>query len=113
MVEQKIQNYFKRFTAVAPSAEFASRPLAQITSLPQFPAVSPTWFMRIKETATTGSALALASLLLLIVLGGISYVAKQGGQLAANATPSDASAPSPLSLHRSRRSTECIDRAPS
>lgn len=79
MIEQKLQNYFKRYTSVTPRAEFALRSRAQITCLAQLPTSRPTWIMRFKETLTTGGALALASLLLLIVLGGISYVAKQGG----------------------------------
>ncbi len=79
MTEQKLQNYFKRFTAITPSAEFASRSRAQVVSAAQMPAIRLTWIMRFKETLTTGSALALSSLLLLIVLGGISYVSKQGG----------------------------------
>lgn len=83
MIEQKLQNYFKHFTAIKPSAEFASRSLAQITGTAQLPVAAPTWIMRFKETLTTGGALALTSLLLLIVLGSISYVAKQGGRFAA------------------------------
>ncbi len=90
MIEQKLHNYFKHFTSITPRAEFASRSLARITTTAQMPATSPVWFMRVKESLTTGGALAMASLLLLIVLGGISYVAKQSGQVVATASLGDA-----------------------
>ncbi len=84
MIEQKLQNYFKKYKAITPTADFAHRSLSQITCTVQLPAPTATWFMRFKETLTTGSAMALASLLLLILVGGISYVAKQSGQFATN-----------------------------
>jgi hypothetical protein len=38
--------------------------------------------MRVRETVTTGGALALASFLILAVVSGISYVSNQAGQIA-------------------------------
>jgi hypothetical protein len=88
MIEQKLQNYFKRFTAITPRSEFVMRSRMQVTSSGQLP-IAETWLSRMKESLTTGSALALASLLLLIVLGSISYVSKQGGQMATTSSLSN------------------------
>ncbi len=82
MIEQKLTTYFKRFTAIRPRGEFVAAIRMQVTAQPQLPAAE-NWLSRMKESLTTGSALALASLLLLIVLGSISYLSKQGGAIAA------------------------------
>lgn len=82
MIEQKLQNYFKHFTAITPRSEFLARSRSEVLKQPQL-ALAETWLSRMKESLTTGSALALASLLLFIVLGSISYLATQTtGQVA-------------------------------
>lgn len=90
MIEQKLQNYFKHFTAVTPRSEFVTRSRGAVTDFPQFAPLQPTWLTRCKEALTTGSALALASFLLLIVLGSISYISKNTNQVAATAFNNDA-----------------------
>ncbi len=77
MIEQKLTTYFKRYTAITPRQEFAARSRDLVTSLPQQP-LARGFLFRVRETLTTGGALAMASFLLLVVLGGISYVSRQG-----------------------------------
>lgn len=89
MIEQVLTKYFKRFHAVAPSAEFASRSREHILSLPQLPAQRHA-LARLREAITSGTALALASFLLLAVLGGISYVTKQSAGVASSALSDEA-----------------------
>jgi hypothetical protein len=83
MIEQKLSAYFAKYHRINPDADFASRSLSKITATAQESvSMHGSWMLRLKETMTTSSALALASFLLLIVLGSVSYVAKQSGQMA-------------------------------
>lgn len=84
MIEQKLTTYFKRYASITPRADFLTRSRAEATTRPQVArAQTSHWLLRMKESATTGSALALASFLLLIIVGGVSYISKQGGQIVA------------------------------
>ncbi len=83
MIEQKLSAYFAKYRSIHPDAGFAARSLSKITAASQeSPVLHGSWVLRLKETMTASSALALASFLLLIVVGSISYVAKQSGQMA-------------------------------
>lgn len=89
MIEQKLTQYFKQFSRISPRGEFVARSKATVATLPQESPVRAAWIFRIKESLTTGSALALASFLLIALLGGISYVAKTSGQFASRASFND------------------------
>ena len=90
MIEQKLQNYFKRFTTITPRAEFVARSREAVTGFAQLPRLQSNWIMRFKETLTTSGALALASFLLFAILGSISYVTKNTDQVATTAFNNDA-----------------------
>jgi len=81
MIEQKLTTYFKRYATITPRAEFLARSRMSISAQVQLP-LAGTWFSSLRESVTTGSALALASFLLLLIVGGVSYISKQSGQLA-------------------------------
>lgn len=85
MIEQKLTTYFSRYKKLSPRAEFVMQSKLKITTeVQQLPAFS--WGRRLFESATTGGALALASFLLILILGSISYVNK-GGPVVASGDP--------------------------
>lgn len=89
MIEKKLTTYFHRLAPITPRAEFVLRSRAEVTRAPQ-ELRTHSWAFRLREAVTSGSALALASFLLLVVLGGVSYVAKHNGPVA-NSALNDAS----------------------
>lgn len=88
-IEQKLTAYFARYRTLMPRAEFMAQSRLRATQNVQEPAQRPVFGARFFESLTAGSALALASLLLIIVLGGVSYLAKRGGQVAATTSLSN------------------------
>jgi hypothetical protein len=78
MLEQKLKNYYARFNKLAPRAEFLLRSKSQIAAGPQGLSVRLTFKQRFIESITASGALALASLFLVIVVGGISYISQAG-----------------------------------
>jgi len=75
MIEQKLKTYFNRYSAISPRADFSSRSKSEIIKLPQ---IARSWHQKVFETLTAGGALALASMLILAVVGGVSYVSRDG-----------------------------------
>ncbi len=91
MIDQKLTTYFSRYKTLTPRADFVSSSMAKILLTEQQQPINfNTFRTRFLESITVGSALALASLMLLVVLGGISYLGQQSG-VATVATISPAS----------------------
>jgi len=88
MIEQKLTTYFKRFNSITPRVEFISQSRARVSFSEQLSPVR-SWQVKLVESLTTGSAVALASMLLLVVIGGASYVSKNTAQVASKSGLSD------------------------
>lgn len=85
MIEQKLTTYFSKYKQLSPRAEFLASSKSRIAASSQFiPAFS--WRKRVMESLTAGGALALASLMLVVVLGGLSYASRQAGVVATGGT---------------------------
>lgn len=81
MVEQKLTTYFSKYKRLTVRAEFLVSSKNRIAAIPQ-PVSLFAWRKRLLETITTGGALALSSVLLIVVLGGLSYATRQAGMMA-------------------------------
>ncbi len=89
MIETKLEKYLQSINRATLRADFVPQSLARIISMPQ-EAARQTLRERLWESVTTGSALALSSLLLVIVLGGISYLShRSAGTVAVSGGLSD------------------------
>jgi hypothetical protein len=87
MIEKKLTTYFARYKKLMPSAEFLHRSKTTIAFAKQEAVGFGGLRSRIVESLTASGALALASLLLLVVLGSISYIgSKTGATLVQNST---------------------------
>lgn len=91
-IEQKIQKYFDVMKRRVPGADFLMRSKATILISAQESPAPVGFRAKILESLTAGSALALASLLLLVVLGSISYVGTQTAATLATTATHDADA---------------------
>lgn len=91
-IEQKIQKYFDVMKRHVPGADFLMRSKATILISAQEPPAPAGFRAKVLESLTAGSALALASLLLLVVLGSISYVGTQTAATLATTATHDADA---------------------
>jgi len=106
MLEQKLTTYFARYKSLSPRAEFLANSKTRILMTRQEqPALRLTLAQRIRESLTVGSAVAMASLLLIVVLGGISYV---GQHSAAVATKTAADTESIALLHEASQLTASV-----
>ncbi len=85
MLEQKLTTYFARFKSLTPSAEFVAKSKTSIVFSKQESPVTMNLWRSVRESFTSAGALALASLLLVVVVGGISYVGKNAGSVATSA----------------------------
>jgi hypothetical protein len=89
MIEQKLKTYYAQFQKLSPRAEFLFRSKVQITAATQGLPVRPSFKQRFIESITAGGALALASLFLVIIIGGISYISREAGSGAVATTATD------------------------
>ncbi len=86
MLEQKLTTYFARYKSLTPRAEFLAQSKLRIAmSKQEQPAVRMTLRARLAQSLTLSGALALASVLLVVVLGGVSYLSKRTGGVATTA----------------------------
>ena len=91
MIEQKLKTYFERYKNLSPRADFVANSKKIIFSTTQqLPAFS--WRLRVFESITASGALALASILLVVLFGGFSYLNYQGGSVATNTNSPEAQA---------------------
>jgi hypothetical protein len=91
MIEQKLKTYFGKYNNLSPRAEFLSHSKRVIfATQQQLPAAS--WRSRIFESVTASGALVLASLLIVFVFGGISYLNHDTGSVATSANSPEAQA---------------------
>lgn len=88
-IEEKIQKYFTVVKRRMPSVEFLTRSKATILIARQESPVPTGLRAKIVESLTASSALAMASILLLVVLGSISYVGTQTAATLATNTVQD------------------------
>ena len=91
-IEQKIQKYFDVMKQRVPGADFLTRSKATILVSAQESATPVGFRAKILESLTAGSALALASILLLVVLGSVSYIGTQTAATLATNNSHDADA---------------------
>ena len=92
MIDQKLTTYFSRFKNLAPRSEFISSSKTQIISEAQESRGLFVWRSRFFESITVGGALAMASLLIMLVIGGVSFLTEKTGSVATTSSDPDAQA---------------------